>query len=179
MHLPDISIRDKFIKWEPYAGNNQICSRFSLEEWHKMVADIYSDRDWQQFLSEYSLFVKCYILYCCNDSTPIAFAYVMQEDEKGKIVSFHGGGWDKSIGLTLLYYRGMIRLVESLLDSGLKVRTTCLKDNLTALRFLRSGGFVNYRTGDKYHHFWINKNRLKSSKIYKLIINIDEQNRKI
>ena len=178
MHFPNISIRDKFIKWESYAGNNKICERFPPKEWHKMVADIHSDRDWKQFLSDYSHFVKCYMLYRCNDNTPIAFAYIMQEDEKGKVVSFHGGGWDKSISLTLLYYRGMIRLVEALLDCGLKVRTTCLKENSTALRFLKSGGFVNYRTSDKYLNFWINKNRLKSSKIYKLITNIDEQNRK-
>ena len=130
---------DNVIAWQPISDKDLICEKFSKEDWHKMVADINSDRDWQQFLSDYSHFVKCYMLYRCNDNTPIAFAYIMQEDEKGKVVSFHGGGWDKSISLTLLYYRGMIRLVEALLDCGLKVRTTCLKENSTALRFLKSG----------------------------------------
>ena len=167
MHFPNISIRDKFIKWESYAGNNKICERFTPKEWQKIVSDIHSDRDWKQFLSDYSHFVKCYMLYRCNDNTPIAFAYIMQEDEKGKVVSFHGGGWGKSVANTLLYYRGMICLVESLLNNGLKVRTACLKSNTVAYRFIKSAGFVNHRNSDTYHYFWINKKRLYNSKIYK------------
>ena len=135
-----------------------------------MVADINSDRDWQQFLSDYSLLVKCFVLYRKADDTPIAFAYIMEEDDKGKIVSFHGGGWGKSIANTLLYYRGMIRLVESLLNDGLKVRTACLISNTIAYRFIKSAGFVNYRNSDTYHYFWINKKRLYSSRIYKSLI---------
>lgn len=91
----------------------------------------------------------------------------MEEDDKGKIVSFHGGGWGKSVANTLLFYRGMICLVESLLNDGLKVRTACLKGNTVAYRFIKSAGFVNLRNSDTYHYFWINKKRLYSSRIYK------------
>ena len=64
----------------------------------------------------------------------------------------------------------MIRLVESLLNDGLKVRTACLISNTIAYRFIKSAGFVNYRNSDTYHYFGINKKRLYSSRIYKSLI---------
>lgn len=162
------SISDDKIKWEPFS-NETLCSRFSFDSWHKMVADIDNDKDWAQFLGEYSDLVRCYVLYCKLDNEPIAFAYILQEDEDGKIVSFHGGGWCRSVKHTMLYYRGMIRLVESLLERGLKVRTACKLDNIIAYRFIKSAGFVNYRNGEKYHHFWANEKRLYNSKIYRYL----------
>ena len=58
------------------------------------------------------------MLYRKADDTPIAFAYIMEEDDKGKIVSYHGGGWGKSVANTLLFYRGMICLVEQWFKSA-------------------------------------------------------------
>lgn len=162
-----LNATDNIVEWRPYIAGQEICNRFPIDEWHKMVADIDSDEDWEQFLSEYPQFVKCYVLYRINDNEPIAFAYTMQEDEHGKVVSFHGGGWNKSISHTFLYYRGMTVLVEILLNCGFRVRTACRKENLTAYRFIKSAGFVNYRNSDTYHYFWINKKRLYNSKIYK------------
>lgn len=158
---------DSLIEWKPYCKGQVLCENFNIEEWHKIVTDVDSDRDWQQFLSDYSHIVKCHILFRKIDDTPIAFAYTIKEDDKGKVVSFHGGGWDKSIANTLLFYRGMILLVEALLNDGLKVRTACLKGNTIAYRFIKSAGFVNHLNTDTFHYFWINKKRLYNSKIYK------------
>lgn len=157
------------LEWRSFVANTKLCSRFSADEWHKMVTDIDSDKDWEQFLSEYPQFVKCYILYHVTTNEPIAFAYTFMEDDKGKVVSFHGGGWKRSPYYTLLYYQGMINLVEMLINRGLKVRTACLRDNLVAYRFLKSAGFVNYNSTLDWHYFWINRHRLMSSKIYKRI----------
>lgn len=159
---------DNVIEWKPYRAE-LLCSMFPLQEWQQIVSDINNDTDWAIFLTEYSEFVKCFVLYRRKDNKPIAFAYILQEDEQGNIVSFHGGGWDKSISHTLLYYRGMIQLIKTLLNNGLKVRTACTTKNTIAYRFIKSAGFVNYRNSDTYRYFWINKKRLISSKIYKLI----------
>lgn len=159
---------DDVIEWKAYRAE-KICTMFPFHEWHQIVADVDNDTDWENFLTEYDEFVKCFVLYRRKDNRPIAFAYILQEDEQGNIVSFHGGGWHRSVMHTMLYYRGMIRLVESLLNDGLKVRTACLKENDIAYRFIKSAGFVNYRNSDTYRYFWINKKRLISSKIYKLI----------
>ena len=72
---------------------------------------------------------------------------------KFKTVSFHGGGWNKSIYHTLLYYRGAAILIKALLNFCIKVRTSCLISNKTAYRFLKSIGFVNYLNSKNYHYF--------------------------
>ena len=160
---------DNVIEWKPYRAE-LLCSMFPLQDWLQIVSDIDNDTDWANFLTEYSEFVKCFVLYRRKNNKPIGFVYLLQEDEQGNIVSFHGGGWNKSISHTLLYYRGMILLIETLLNNGLKVRTTCTNENYIAYRFIKSAGFVNYRNSDKYHHFWINKKRFTSSHIYKYIL---------
>lgn len=154
------------LEWKPYVANVNICSKFTTKEWRKMVTDVKSDRDWNRLVAENYPFIKCYVLYKTANSEPIAFAYILQEDDKGEVVSLHGGGWNKSLYHTLLYYQGAIMLINTLLNSGLKVRTSCLIDNMTAYRFLKSIGFVNYRSSNKWHYFWINAQRLKYSNIY-------------
>lgn len=157
---------DDVIEWKAYRAE-KICTMFPFHEWHQIVADVDNDTDWENFLTEYDEFVKCFVLYRRKDNKPIAFAYILQEDEQGNIVSFHGGGWNKTILHTLLYYRGMIRLIETLLKNGFKVRTACTIENSTAYRFIKSAGFVNYRNNNTYKYFWINHKRLFNSKIYK------------
>lgn len=160
---------DNIIEWKSYRAE-LLCSMFPLQDWLQIVSDIDNDTDWANFLTEYSEFVKCFVLYRRKDNKPIGFAYILQEDEQGNIVSLHGGGWNKSISHSLLYYRGMVRLVEALLNNGVKVRTTCKIWNNRAYRFIKSAGFVNYKDINTYKYFWINKKRLTSSNIYKYIL---------
>ena len=114
------------------------------------------------YLSE-STFVKCYILKLCSNNKSIAFAYTMQEDFKGKIVSIHGGGWENP----LMYYRGYILMIKHLLAKGFKVRTYCQLSNPAAIRFSRSVGFVPYRCSETEVFMWISGKRLQSSKLFK------------
>lgn len=160
-------IEDDTIQWRIYDGEMPICSRFSIDVWHKMVSDIHSDEDWRQFLIDYPDLIRCYVLYNKQNGMPIAFTYIMVEDDYAKIVSFHGGGWDNSLFMSLMFYRGMFVLVESLLKLGLKVRTACDLDNIRTYRFLKGAGFVCYRTTAERYLFWINISRLRNSKAYK------------
>lgn len=105
------------------------------------------------------------------DGTPIAFSFFLQEDDKGKVVSIHGGGWEHTVRDTLLYYRGFVLLLLALLNTGIKVRIVCRKENEVADRFVRSVGFVQYADTQTNTLFWINKRRLLNSKIYKRIFN--------
>ena len=138
MPLPlsiNTSIPDSYVKWDVYKKDITIYSKFVLKEWNRIVSDIYSDDEWNNFLSE----------------------------------SLHGGGWCKTVENTLLYYRGIIVLIQDLINKGLKVRTSCFKDNMVAKRFLRSVGFVQYKETTTQYHFWINRKRLINSFIYKRI----------
>ena len=68
---------------------------------------------------------------------------------------------------TLFHYRGMMLMIEAILSQGVKVRTACLVTNERAYRFLRSIGFVKYRTTAEVIKMWINEKRLRNSKMYK------------
>lgn len=159
---------DDLIRWDSY-NNEYVCNRFSIDEWHKMVCDIDTETEWQYFVSEYSDFVKCYILRKIGCNEAIAFVYLYKESITNKVVSIHGGGWGKSVHLSLLFYRGLIVMVDYLLLQGIKVRTSCLVENERAYRFLKSMGFVKYYASDTKIYMWINEKRLKSSSVYKLL----------
>lgn len=166
-----ISIDDSLIECSSYLDNKiSLCDKFSLNEWHTIIADFDSDLEWKDFLLEFSDYAQCYVFYRRRDHMPIAFAFFLQEDDKGKVVSVHGGGWCKTIECTMLYYRCYICLIQVLLNLKIKVRTACLKDNKVAERFIRSVGFVQYEETFTSYLFWINESRLKRSKIYKYII---------
>lgn len=166
--MRNLTITDDFIEWKSFFESDlNVCNRFSLDTWHRIVEDFKSDDEWRTFLKEYADYVQCYILYRYNDNVPIAFSFFLQEDEKGKVISIHGGGWKNRN--TLLYYRGFIALIQALLNTKIKVRTTCLKDNKVAARFILSVGFVKYKETDNSLHFWINDRRLHNSRVYKRI----------
>ena len=158
----DNQISDGIIKWVSYSREEQICSRFPLDDWHSAVHDINSDEEWADFLEE-SLIVKCYVLKLCSNEKSIAFVYTIQEDLVGKILSIHGGGWESP----LMYYRGYVLMIKHFLDQGYKVRTYCQLSNLAAIRFDRSVGFVPYRYTDDEIFMWISRKRLENSKLYK------------
>ena len=161
---------NQLLRWDLYDGES-LCNRFDIQEWNKMVSDIYSDAEWKKFLTEYNAVVKCYILRTNYDDKEIAFVYLYNESGSFDIVSIHGGGWDKSIALSILYYRGLILMIETLLVKNVKVRTTCTMNNTRAYKFLRSIGFVKYRSVDDVIYMWINEKRLKQSSIYKRYCN--------
>ncbi len=111
--------------------------------------------------------MKCYVMYTCTDNKAIAFLYIYNEDKASNIVSIHGGGWGKSFHLSLLYYRGLILMIQYLWQQGFRVRTSCMVENKRAYRFLQSVGFVIYRSTDTYIYMWINEKRLKGNRMYK------------
>ncbi len=159
-------VGDKYVKWIYYTANEAVCSRFLHSVWYLIAQDINSDKEFAQVLAN-NEYVKCYILVDKCYNNPIAFVYVKRESLQDGIVSIHGGGWNKSMRLSILYYRGITLLIEYLQNRGIKVRTSCLIGNTRALRFLYSIGFVKYRTTDTHIYMWINEKRLKQTSIYK------------
>ncbi len=162
------SISDSIIKWEVFS-NEKLCEHFPLEEWKLMVSDIESDKEWGTFLHNYRDFIKCYVLYICKTKQEIGFVYLYNESKHFNVVSVHGGGWGKSTILSIMYYRGILLMIEYLLNQGRKVRTSCFVGNDRALRFLTSIGFVRYLTTENAYYMWINLKRLQNSKIYKYL----------
>lgn len=136
---------------------------FSQLDWYNIVEDIHSDQEWADFVEAHPGFVSCYILKECDDGEPLAFIYLLKEYDNEMIVSIHGGGWSKP----LLYYRGYILMLRTLMERGYKVRTYCNRDNSSAIRFSRSVGFIPYSYTDSKVYMWVNYKRMTSSKLYK------------
>lgn len=168
--LKSLYVTDGIIEWKLWTGQINLCEQFPLDIWHNIIFDIDTENDWQQFLKNYSRYVTCFVLYKVSTGQPIAFCYLMQEDERGDVVSYHGGGWIKSISATMMYYRGTIRMIEALLANRIRVRSASLLKNDVAKRFLQSIGFVRYTTTPTRHLYWINEKWLKSTKIYKYLV---------
>ena len=167
--LATAKFHDNKIVWEPYTSEDIVCDRFSLDEWHLAVADIHSDDEWNEFLQDNTDFVCCKILREIESRKTIGFIYIMEEDERKKVVSIHGGGWEKSMKASILYYHGFFCVIKSLLDLGYKVRTTCVINNENAYRFIKGTGFVCYYTSQTLHHFWINEKRLTNNPLFRWI----------
>ncbi len=159
---------DEIIYWTPYNRSEIICGRFNINEWHLVVFDVDSDTSFANAI-EASDNIKVYILKRHIDDKSIAFLYTKIENKKKSIVSIHGGGWGKSMYLSLLYYRGVIIMIENLISKGYMVRTTCLYSNHKAYKFLHSIGFVKYKTSHNQFYMWINLKRLHNSNIYQFL----------
>lgn len=157
--LDDLFISDGIIEWRRYDNEVDIFSRFTADEWHKIASDIENKDDWADLLCDYSEFVKCFLLWKLLSNSPIGFVYLLREPDDD-VVSIHGGGWEKSLGASLLYRRSLKLLAKTLLERGLRVRSSCSSDNRRAERFLKGVGFVPYRRRNGVVNFWINKKRI-------------------
>ena len=155
-------ISDRIVKWVPYNPNDILVSRFTYEDWHKIADDINSDQEWGQLIETNRDFVLCYILLRCDNCNPIAFVYLLKEDDNRKILSIHGGGWDSPI----LYCRGYILILRYLLNNGYWIRTSVSLDNQPSLKLNQAIGFTTYRKQENKAHMSINLKRLISSRIY-------------
>ena len=156
-------IKDEFIKWEPYTEVENLCIRFSSDEWHKIVSDVHSDNEWCNFIKENADFIRCYILKCHKDNRPIAFVYTLNEYIDKKVISIHGGGWNSP----LLYYRGYVLILKTLLENGYKIRTYCSLNNHKVLRISKGIGYVVYKKTETEVHMWLSLYNLKRSKVFK------------
>ena len=147
------------------------------------LMDFFSDSDWRHIFpdvgdeEQLEAFLKmdcgrCFVAYNTATNAPFGFIYVYTEDEKEKKVSLHGGGWLPNNAF--LNYRAYMMLIEALLQQGFKVRTACEPDNMKAIRFNRSVGFVNHYTSKNYCYFWISEKRLRLSAIYKRLMKRNE-----
>lgn len=164
-------LSDKLIRWELYTKEINLCSKFPSNEWSKIITDISSDKEWNQFLSDYKDIIECYILIDNFNNNIIGFIYIYLESYSCRVLSIHGGGWNTSTKLSILYYRGIFKMIDSILNQNIKLRTSCLKDNTKAFNYIKSLGFVKFREDEKFFYFWINRRRINLNKIYKRIKN--------
>ncbi len=156
---------DDCVEWRK-RSDEPLMDMFKESDWLSIFSDVTSIEQFEDFMSMDC--GQCFIAYNPASNTPFGFIYVYIEDERQKKVSLHGGGWLPNNAF--LNYHAYLILINSLLQQGFKVRTACDPDNIKAIRFNRSVGFVNHYTSKNYRYYWISGKRLKSSDIYKRMI---------
>lgn len=157
--------QDFFIEWRRRTSEPLI-GLFSDSDWRFIFPDVEDDAQLEAFLQLDC--GRCLVAYNSATSVPFGFIYVYMEDVKERKVSLHGGGWKSNNAF--LNYRAYMLLIEALLQQGFKVRTACEPDNMKAIRFNRSIGFVNHYTSPNYRYFWISEKRLHDSVVYRWLM---------
>jgi len=161
---------DNRVEWRERT-NEPLIGFFSDSSWRLIFPDVENDEQLEGFLQMDCGY--CLVAYNTATHTPFGFIYVYMEDEREKKVSLHGGGWLPNN--VFLNYRAYILLIENLLQYGNKVRTACRPENVKAIRFNRSIGFVNHYTTKNYRYFWISEKRLQASSIYQHLMKRDRK----
>lgn len=156
------------IEWRT-VRNIKAENMFSLEDWSKIFTGISSYLEVNKTLSLGC--GQCFVARNLLNNEDFAFVFIYKKDYKENKIVFHGGGWKK--GKTLLHYTAFVYLLERLFKRGYKIRTSCLKTNKKAFRFLHSVGFVNYYTTENYHYFWLPQKRFMKTNIYKRVNNVN------
>ena len=152
---------DNRVEWRK-RSNETLIGFFNVSDWRLIFPDVESDEQLEEFLQmDCGL---CLVAYNAVTHEPFGFIYVYMEDEREKKVSLHGGVWLPNN--VFLNYRAYMLLIETLLQQGFKARTACELENVKAIRFNRSVGFVNHYTSKNYRYFWISEKRLHDSSIY-------------
>ena len=154
-------LQDKLIKIDVYKKADLVCNRFSKTKWSNIISDISSDVELQSFISSYDTFIFPYVIRRRDNNEDLAFLYMLKECRN--TVSIHGGGWKSP----LLYVRGYILMLNSLIDLHLKGRTKCALSNISAIKLNKGIGFRPYKYTEDSVYMWINCKTLKNSKIYK------------
>ena len=156
---------DSHVEWR-MRTSEPLIDFFKEADWLSIFPDVTSTEELENFMNMDC--GQCLVAYNPVSNTPFGFIYVYLEDEKERKVSLHGGGWLSNNAF--LNYRAYILLIEALLQQGFKVRTACEPDNIKAIQFNRSIGFVNHYTSKNYRYFWISEKRLYASAVYKWIM---------
>lgn len=166
--IQDLSCSNDYIRWQHCRNDFSIRHYFSDHDWNNIIADIHSDEELQEACKQG--YISVYKAYFAQKSTPIGFVLIMVDDPIKKYVSIHGGGWDKSA--SYFYICCYMAMIVQLLQTGVKVHTSCKLENKRAMHLNHSIGFVNYAKREGYSYKYINKLRLQRSLLYKRFMNM-------
>ena len=156
-----LSCEATLIEWRYCRSEVKIRDQFNYDDWHKIVKDIETDED--LFRANEKGYIALYVVKRRDQKKPFGFVFILVEDPKKNIVSIHGGGWDRKY--KYLFPNAFLLMNRYLLDSGIKVRTSCLIGNTKAMKFIRACGFKIYRYDHGKALFYLTHELLKKSAI--------------
>ena len=143
---------DKEYVFREYRLPDCVLTKFSSEDWRRIVSWINSEEELLSLMDElpYSLAALTY----CEKKTgnPLCFLLLFRDHPKEKdTISFHGGGWCGPF----LNFRCGRKLLHGLKQCGFKVRTCVDTENIVAQRFVEALGLrkVTRRDSTLWYYF--------------------------
>ena len=135
-----------------------VLTKFTLEEWRRIVCWINSEEELLKLMSElpYSLAALSY----CEKKTgkPLCFLLLFRDHPHEKdTISFHGGGWSGPF----VYLRCGKQLLQALKQSGFKVRTSIKTGNRRAQRFVEALGLKKVTRREDTFWYYLPAKRLR------------------
>lgn len=162
-------LQNDHIKWTLCGADDIIRGRFNQDTWHLMLGEIETEKELSDFLIDYDSVTACFLLHDIRSGSAIGFVLILLEVIDKNTISIHGGGWSEAKNASWSYYRGICLIIQTLLNAGINVITSCLISNKRACRFLKSIGFSEYYIGNKCRCLHINKKSMTNSRIYKFL----------
>lgn len=119
--------------------SDKILSRFTPENWNKIVSWIRSEKELFDYMKELPYSMAALVYATRESSEALNFILLLRDHPvDDNIVSFHGGSW----GGPFITFRTGHQLLQALFRCGFKVRTSVRTDNRAAQRFVEALGMI-------------------------------------
>ena len=161
-------LSNKSVVWYPYTGKEAVVAHFSSNEWFQIMPFVKSDEEFRHWVSGLEEHAYCWLLRNKNSGKDIAFLIFLRHHKDKKRLVMHGGAWADGGG-KCFYPQAMIMLLRYMLRLGLKIHTTCDKENFRAIKFDRALGFRPYRYDLGRIYFYITLRSLEQSFLFQYI----------
>lgn len=117
--------------------SDKILSKFTLEDWQKIVSWIRSEKELFSYIQELPYSMATLVYASKKTDEPLNFILLLRDHPQDhNVISFHGGGWSSPF----INFRTGRQLLQTLLRCGFKVRTSVNIDNKVAQRFVEALG---------------------------------------
>lgn len=149
---------DREYAFRKYLRPDSVLTKFTPEEWQKIVCWINSDEELLNMMGElpYSLAALSY--YQKKTGKPLCFLLLFRDHPHEKdTISFHGGGWSGPF----VHLRCGKQLIQALRLSGFKVRTSVKTNNRRAQRFVEFLGLKKVTRREDTFWYYLPAERVK------------------
>ncbi|MDE7347230.1 MAG: hypothetical protein K2N48_10905, partial [Muribaculaceae bacterium] len=120
------------------------------DQWRDIFSDISDDVELYSFLNSNKLTSRAYLLFDNEENASFGWIYLHRSDQIiCDSIEFHGGAWRNSIRHSILKFTAACVVINCLFHLGIRVKSRCYRNNLTAIKFLQSIGFmISHRKSD-------------------------------
>ena len=129
---------------------DKVVSRFTPENWNKIVSWIHSEKELFNQIEELPYSMAALVYVSKSSEEPLNFLLILRDHPVDhNTVSFHGGSWSGPF----INFRTGRQLLQALSRCGFNVRTSVNADNRAAQRFVETLGMTKSTRRNKIYWY--------------------------